>query len=345
MVQNKSVNFVEVPTGYPVKDKTMKLVTGEIDLEQKLEDGAVIVKVLYVSIDPYQRGRMRDASIKSYAPAFKLNAPIDNGGVARVVKTANSSYKEGDVVYGYFQWSEYQVISPQEAKALRVVENKEGLPLSHYVGALGMPGMTSWYGLTLGKQEKGKTAFISAASGAVGQIVGQLCKRRGMYVVGSAGEDAKVDFLLNECQFDAAFNYKKEGPRDALKKYCPNGIDLYWENVGGETLDAVFEAANDFSTIIACGMISQYNTTEPYGVKNIMNIVAKRIKMQGFIVLDEFDGQWVQDFFAAVPGWIKNGEMKVKEDIAEGLENAQDAFIGMLQGKNFGKAMIKVAQE
>jgi len=275
-----------------------------------------------------------------------LGKPISNGGVGKIIKSANPSLKEGEIIYGLLRWEEYTVFDADTAKSFRVIENKEKLPLSNYVGVLGMPGMTAYLSFFhIAKHKKGEVIFISAASGAVGQIVGQIAKREGLYVVGSAGEDAKVEYLLKELGFDAAFNYKKETPKEALKKYCPKGIDIYFENVGGETLEAVLDAANVYCRIIACGMISQYNTTSPYGVKNLSQIVGKRILIQGFMVYDLVATIGLDAFFKDVPAWLVKGELKYKEDIVQGLENAQDAFIGMLQGKNFGKALIQMASE
>jgi len=346
-MRNQAVIFNDIPTDYPVKDRDLKLVTNTIDRDKtKLGNGQVLVQTLYVSIDPYLRGRMRPAEVKSYVPAFTLKKPFYNGGVGKVIKSANPSLKEGEIIYGMLNWEEYTVFDADAAKSFRVIENKEKLPLSYYVGVLGMPGMTAYLSFYhIAKPRKGEVIFISAASGAVGQIVGQLAKREGLYVVGSAGEDAKVNYLLKELGFDAAFNYKKEPPKEALKKYCPKGIDIYFENVGGETLEAAIDAANQNARIVVCGMISQYNTTSPYGVKNLFQIVGKRLTIQGFIVFDLIESYGLDAFFKEMPTWLAKGELKYKQDIAQGLENAQDAFIGLLHGKNFGKALIKVAAE
>lgn len=206
-----------------------------------------------------------------------------------------------------------------------------------------MTAYSSFY--EIGKPKKGETIFISAASGAVGHIVGQLAKREGLRVVGSAGTDDKVKHLT-ELGFDAAFNYKTEKPADALAKYCPDGIDIYFENVGGETLEAVLMAANNFGRVIACGMISQYNTTDYYGVKSLMMVVAKRLTIRGFIVGDpDFWPKYQKEFYTNMPKWLANGEVKYREDIADGLANGPEKFVGMLKGENFGKTMIKIRDE
>lgn len=209
-----------------------------------------------------------------------------------------------------------------------------------------MPGLTAYSSYyEIGNPKKGETIFISAASGAVGQLVGQLAKKDGLYVVGSAGTDAKVKYL-KEIGFDAAFNYKTEDPFKALPKYCPKGIDIYYENVGGVTLEAVLGNANDFGRIIACGMISQYNTKDYYGVKGLMLVVAKRLLIRGFIVGDkDFGPKYQAEFAENMPKWLASGEIKYQEDIADGLEAAPAKFIGMLKGENFGKTMVRIGKE
>lgn len=209
-----------------------------------------------------------------------------------------------------------------------------------------MPGLTAYSSYyEIGQPKKGETIFISAASGAVGQLVGQLAKKDGLYVVGSAGTDAKVKFL-KELGFDDAFNYKTEDPFQALPKYCPKGIDIYFENVGGTTLEAAMLTANNFARIIACGMISQYNTKDYYGVKGLMQCVSKRLTIRGFIVGDpDFGPKYGKEFMTNMPKWLSSGEVKYQEDIADGLESAPDKFIGMLKGENFGKTMVRIGKE
>ena len=206
-----------------------------------------------------------------------------------------------------------------------------------------LQGLTAYSSLKIiGQPKAGETIFISAASGAVGQLVGQIAKRLGLRVVGSAGSDSKVEYLLKELKFDAAFNYKTGNILENLKAAAPEGVDIYYENVGGETLEAALEVMNTHGRIVACGMISQYNTQSPYGVRNLTNIVGKRLTMRGFIVSD-FAAECGADFAKDVGSWLVNGEIIYKEDIAVGLDNAPDAFVGMLQGKNFGKQVVKIA--
>ncbi|KAF8938366.1 hypothetical protein EDD21DRAFT_439991 [Dissophora ornata] len=340
MVQNKSVIFLKYPTGFPVAGEHFEVQTHE--LKADLKDKDVLVRNLFISLDPYMRGRMRDTD-KSYVAGFQIGQPLNASGVSEVIESKNDAFPVGSVVTGFVGWEQYSVVPA--AQGLRVIPGarESKIPLSAHVGVLGMPGMTAYSSLKIiGQPKAGETIFISAASGAVGQLVGQIAKKLGLRVVGSAGSDDKVDFLLKDLKFDAAFNYKKGKIVDSLRAAAPEGIDIYYENVGGETLDAALEVMNTHGRIIACGMISQYNTANPYGVKNLMYIVSKRITMRGFIVSD-FAAECGADFVKDVGSWLSNGEIIYKEDIADGIESAPDAFVGMLQGKNFGKQVVKIA--
>ncbi|KAF9581174.1 hypothetical protein BGW38_001904 [Lunasporangiospora selenospora] len=339
MVQNKSVIFLNHPTGFPVVGQDFAVQSRE--LEVNLQPNDVLVKNLYISLDPYMRGRM--SSHKSYVAGFEIGKPMLASGVSEVIESKNASFPVGTIVTGFVGWEEYSVISgAQDLRPLPDARNSK-IPLSSYVGVLGMPGLTAYSSLkVIGQPKAGETIFISAASGAVGQLVGQIAKRQGLRVVGSAGSDDKVEYLLKELKFDAAFNYKTGSILESLKKHIPEGIDIYYENVGGETLEAVLEVMNTNGRIIACGMISQYNATSPYGVKNLMQFVSKRLMMRGFIVFD-FAEECSADFAKDVGTWLVKGEIIYKEDVAEGIDSAPDAFIGMLKGKNFGKQVVKIA--
>jgi NADPH-dependent curcumin reductase CurA len=218
-----------------------------------------------------------------------------------------------------------------------------------FIGALGMPGRTAYSSFyDIGKPVKGETIFISAASGAVGQLVGQLAKHEGLKVIGSVGSDDKLDFILKELDFDAGFNYKKESPAVALKRLAPNGIDIYYENVGGEQLQAAVDAMNNFGRVIACGMISQSSLPddEKFGLTNVQLFVAKRLTMRGFIVSDPNMGPvYDKDHLANVSKWLHDGTFKAKMSVTEGIDNAPEGLVGMLQGKNFGKAVLRIADE
>jgi NADPH-dependent curcumin reductase CurA len=347
MVQNKAVIFKSVPNGQPIAGKDLVVETREFDLEQSLPEGGVITKNLYASFDPYQRGRMRAPEKKSYTPPYTIGEPLTNAVVAKIVKSSNPKFKAGDIVTGGLSFEEYSLVPKQVADTLRKIENPYNLDLKVFLGALGMPGLTAYASYyEIGQPKKGETIFISAASGAVGAIVGQLAKHDGLKVIGSVGSDEKLDYILKDLGFDGGFNYKKEKPIDALKRLAPNGIDIYYENVGGEQLEASLDCLNDFGRIIACGMVSEYSTpeTERHGIKNLMNVIAKRLTIRGFIVGDADMGPkyWTQRN-ENISKWLHEGSFKAKMSVTEGIDNAPEGFVGMLQGKNFGKAVLKIA--
>jgi NADPH-dependent curcumin reductase CurA len=347
MVQNKAVIFKQVPTGLPVPGKDLTVESRQFDIDQAPPSGGITTKNLYASFDPYQRGRMRDPSLKSYSAPFELGKPITNSVIAKVLKSDNAKFKAGDVLVGFLPIEEYSAVPKEAADAFNKIHNPYELDLTYFLGPLGMPGLTAFSSFyEIGIPKKGETIFISAASGAVGQLVGQLAKHEGLKVIGSVGSDDKVDFITKELSFDGAFNYKKENPADALKRLAPNGIDIYYENVGGVQLEAALDAMNDFGRIIACGMVSEYNKTESerYGIKNLMLVVAKRITIRGFIVGDQDMGpKYVKDRNEKVAQWLHDGSFKATISITDGIDNAPEGFVGMLQGKNFGKAVLKIA--
>lgn len=348
-IRNSAVIFAEIPTGYPEAGKHLKYVTDRtIDLDSVDLQGGIVTKNLVISIDPYMRGRMRSAEKKSYSAPFELNQPLTNFFVGKVVKSDNAKFKVGQYVYGFGVYEEYTVHPAASASLLRVISDTElelNLPLTTWVGAAGMPGQTAYYGLYyIGEPKKGETIFITGASGAVGQIVGQLAKREGLKVIGSAGSDDKVKWLQDELQFDHAFNYKTSDTKTELAKFDP--LNIYFDNVGGNQLEAALDAAADYARFVECGMISQYNEPDAHGIRNLILIVAKRLKLQGFIVSDKFkEAGFLQDFYSKVPKWIANGELKIKEDVTKGLEQAPEAIVGIFQGKNFGKAVIQIADD
>ena len=347
MVQSKAVIFKQVPTGLPVAGQDLTVEACEFDIEQAPPGGGVTTKNIYASFDPYQRGRMREPTENSYSPPFDLGKPITNAIVAKVLKSNNEKFKAGDIVIGFLPIEEYSVVTKQAADALKNIGNPYNLDLMMFLGPLGMPGLTAYSSFyDIGQPKKGETIFISAASGAVGQLVGQLAKREGLKVVGSVGSDDKLEFILKELDFDGGFNYKKEKPADALKRLAPDGIDIYYENVGGEQLEAALDAMNNFGRIIACGMISEYSKadSERYGIRNLMSVVSKRITMRGFIVGDENMGpRYVKDCNEKVAKWLHDGSLKARISVTDGIDNAPRGFVDMLQGKNFGKAVLKIA--
>ena len=251
MVQNKGLIFKSVPRDWPVEGKDLTIEDREFDLDAEPPKDGITTQNYYVSFDPYQRGRMRAPEISSYSPPFDLGKPITNSAVSKVLKSSNSKFKEGDIVTGTLPTEEYSSIPGEIAnKVVRKLENRYDLDYKLFVGALGMPGLTAYSSFyEIGEPKKGETIFISAASGAVGQIVGQLAKHEGLKVIGSVGSDEKLDFIRNQLNFDEGFNYKKEKPSNALKRLAPMGIDIYFENVGGEQLDAAIAAMNNYGRI------------------------------------------------------------------------------------------------
>lgn len=348
-IRNAAVVFAEIPNGYPEPGKHLKYVTDRtIDLDTVQHEGGIITKNLVISIDPYMRGRMRAADEKSYSPPFELNQPLTNFFVGKVIKSDNNRFTIGKYVYGFGAYEEYTIHSQQQTQALHILTDdqlKLGLPLTTWVGAAGMPGQTAFYGLYhIGQPKKDETIFITGASGAVGQIVGQLAKREGLKVIGSAGSDDKVEWLKKELGFDHAFNYKTADAKEELSKFDP--LNIYFDNVGGDQLEAALDAAANYARFIECGMISQYNERDAHGIRNLTSIVGKRLKMEGFIILDKAtDKEFMNEFYSQVPVWIAKGELKIKEDVTNGLENAPEAIVGIFKGKNFGKAVIQIATD
>lgn len=319
------------------------LSTGNFDIVEEpvpeLSDGEVLTRVIHASLDPYMRGRMNDA--KSYVPPFKLGEVLTTRAVGEVVASGNEKYSKGDIIVGMLGLEDYSI-----SRGGDFVKLMPGLaPWPSYLGVLGMPGMTAYVGLLrIGQPKDGETVFVSAASGAVGAVVGQIAKIKGCRVVGSAGSDAKVDYVTGELGFDAAFNYKTESPAQALPRLCPDGIDINFENVGGAMLEAAVDCMKPFGRIVFCGAISQYNETEPPpGPRNLMSIIGKRLRVEGFIVTDHSD--LLPDFLKDVGGWLAGGRIKSRETVVKGLERAPEAFVGLFKGENFGKLVIQISEE
>jgi NADPH-dependent curcumin reductase CurA len=288
-----------------------------------------------MSVDPYMRGRMNDG--KSYVPPFELGKPLDGGAVGEVIESRAKEFKPGDAVTSNFGWREYFIASPKELHPV----SREVQPLSVYLGALGMTGLTAWVGLNLVEVKAGDVIFISGAAGAVGSVAGQLAKLRGCRVIGSVGSIEKVYFLREECGFDVAFDYKTGPVVEQLKVEAPDGIDVYFDNVGGETLEAALSALRVHGRIIACGGISGYNAEQPRpGPANLFNITTKRLTMKGFIVRDWLDRQG--EFETEVGGYFKAGKLKHRETVVNGIDQAVDAFISLFEGKNVGKMVVKL---
>jgi len=330
---NTSILLRSRPEGTPTLDN---FEFSEIDTPE-ISSGEVLLKSKYVSVDPYLRGRMRDE--KSYIEPFQLNKPMQSGIIAEVVASQNANFKKGDYVNGMLAWKQFQTHS---GKGLQKVDENKA-PLSAYLGILGLTGITAYIGLLkIGEPKEGETVLVSGASGAVGSIVGQIAKIKGCKVVGIAGSDEKIELLKNTFGFDTGINYKKtEDMRKAIKEACPNGVDVYFDNVGGEILDATMANMNRFGRVVNCGAISLYNETEqPTGPRLETSLVKKSLKMQGFIARD-----FQEDFGEIVPQlakWLNEDKLTYEETIVEGFENIPQAFIDLFDGKNKGKMVVKV---
>jgi NADPH-dependent curcumin reductase CurA len=329
---SREIRLISRPKGIPTAaDFTL----ARIELAPP-QAGQVLVRNLYMSVDPYMRGRMNSG--KSYVPPFEIGKPLEGGAVGEVIESRAEGFKPGDAVTSSFGWREYFIASPKE---LHLV-SQEIQPLSVYLGALGMTGMTAWAGLHLVEIRAGETIFISGAAGAVGSVAGQLAKLRGCRVIGSAGSMDKVMFLREECGFDVAFDYKVGPVLEQLNVEAPDGIDLYFDNVGGETLEAALSALRVHGRIIACGGISGYNDEKPRpGPSNLFNITTKRLTMKGLMVFDWLDRQ--AEFEKEVGGYFKAGKVKHKETVVKGIDQAVGAFLGLFQGRNVGKMVVELA--
>lgn len=329
---NKVIYLRNRPAGMPtLSDFEIK----EED-KPKAEDGEILIKTEYLSVDPYLRGRMRN--VESYVEPFKVNEPLESGIIGKVVSSKNSNFKEGDHVTGLLQWKEYQVSS---GAGLNKVDDSIA-PLSTYLGVLGLTGITAYLGLDkIGKLKEGETLLVSGAAGAVGSIVGQIGKIKGCRVVGIAGSDEKINKLTSDFNFDAAINYKTSSDiEEDIKRACPNGVDVYFDNVGGEILDAALANINKFGRVINCGAIALYNATDiPTGPRPEGILIKKSALMQGFIVRD-----FVKDFGPAMKQlgtWLQEGKLKYTETIVEGFDKTPQAFIDLFRGKNKGKMIVK----
>ena len=337
MPLNKQILLDNRPQG-EASASNFKLVTGETP---PLQEGQVLVRHHFLSLDPYMRGRMNDA--KSYAAPQALGQVMQGGTVGEVVESRSPRFKPGDKVVGMGGWQEYSVVSGAEAGGLRKVDTAR-VPLSHYLGAVGMPGVTAWYGLVkIIEPKAGQTMVVSAAAGAVGSAFGALAKARGCRVVGVAGGKDKCDYVVKELGFDACVDYKQHSDASSLSKAlrdaCPNGIDGYFENVGGMVMDAVMLRMNAFGRIALCGMIAGYDG-KPVPMSYPQLILTNRMRVQGFIVSEQME-VWPQAL-EELGNLVGSGKLRPRESVAQGLESAPEAFLGLLKGRNFGKQLVKL---
>lgn len=330
----REVRLVARPHGFP-EESSFEVAETPIP---EPEDGQLLVRNAYFSVDPYMRPRMND--VASYMPPFELGKAMTGGAVGRVAVSRDPRYDEGDWVLHGLGWREWAVAAGSSTRRL----DPEAAPVSTALGVLGMPGFTAWYGLfVVGEPAESETVFVSGAAGAVGSAAGQMARIAGCRVLGSAGSQEKLAWL-RELEFDGVFDYRDERPRQALAELAPDGIDLYFDNVGGDHLEAAIGALRTRGRVVACGSISRYNDTEASpGPRNMFLVVTKRLRLQGFIISDHDDrfGEFVREAAA----WVGDGRLRHRETVVEGIENAPKAFLGLLRGENIGKMLVKVGPE
>ena len=334
--KSREIRLKSRPVGMP-NEKNFELVETRIP---EPRDGEVLVRNLYMSVDPYMRGRMNER--KSYVPPFSLGKPLEGSCVGRIIASHSDQFKPGDFVQSMFGWREYYL---SDGTGLTKIA-PGAVPVQAYLGVLGMTGFTAYVGLLdIGQPREGENVFVSAASGAVGSIVCQIGKIKGCRVAGSAGSARKIDWLRQEAGIDAALNYKDTDDLGAaVGRLCPDGIDIYYENVGGSHLTAALGHMNNNGRMVLCGMISQYNAKKPVpGPENLFLAITKRLRIQGFIISDHADRH--NQFITDMKKWISDGKIRWKETVVDGIENAPKAFVGLFKGENFGKMLVRVGEE
>jgi NADPH-dependent curcumin reductase len=333
-VTSRRVLLRRRPVGRPVTED-FEIVVSPIP---QVRDGDVLRRTIYLSLDPYMRGRMSDGP--SYATPVALGEVMGGQTVGEVVESRNPAFRPGDIVTSYDGWQEYACSSGKDLRRLDPV----AAPISSALGVLGMPGLTAYVGLLdIGQPKPGETVVVSAASGAVGSVVGQIARIKGCRAVGVAGSKPKCDYVVGELGFDACVDHRRDDFADALHDSCPNGIDVYFDNVAGPVLAAVLRLINQNARIPLCGMISEYNATEPPPGPNLRPLLAKRAMLKGFIVSDH--GDRLPVFLKDCAGWLKEGKLKYREDIVEGLDQAPTALLRLFDGRNFGKLIVRVSPD
>ena len=335
MTASREVHLAARPVGEP-KRSDFDLVEVEV---RDPGPGELLVRNQWMSVDPYMRGRMND--VKSYVPPFQVGAPLDGGAVGEVVSSIDDRFQVGQKVMHMLGWREYALVPAEQARPI----DTGVAPSPAYLGVLGVTGFTAYVGLfEIAGLREGDVVFVSAAAGAVGSVAGQLAKIKGCRVIGSAGSAEKVTYLKDVLGFDAAFNYRDGPVRDLLRAAAPDGIDVYFDNVGGEHLEAALESLRDFGRAAMCGAISLYNATElPPGPRSIPQVVRKRLTLRGFIISDHM--QQMGDFVRDVGGWLREGKIDYRETVVEGIERAPEAFIGLLRGENLGKMLVHIGDD
>jgi NADPH-dependent curcumin reductase CurA len=338
-VTSTQIELAARPVGDP-KPSDFKIVN--VDLPE-IKEGEMLCRIIYQSLDPYMRGRMDDA--KSYAVPVAIGSVMEAGCVAEVMESKNARFQSGDIVNGRFGWRTH-IIS--DGAGVRKV-NKDIAPISTSIGILGMPGMTAYVGLLdIGEPKEGETVVVSAASGAVGAVVGQIAKIKGCRVIGVAGSKEKCEYVRDELGFDECISHYNEDLSMLLSDVCPNGIDVYFENVGGKVFEAVLPLLNAFARIPLCGLISRYSHVGEFPGPNLLptltrSILTNRLKIQGYIITERWNR--FPEFEKDVSAWIDGGQLKYKEDFVDGIEQAPEAFMGLLKGKNFGKLIVRTSED
>ena len=330
---NKQITLAARPKGFP-KESDFKL---EVSPVPDPEPGQLLVRMQYISVDPYMRGRMND--VKSYAPPAQIGEVMGAGAVGEVAASKNPRFQAGDVVEGFFGWQQYAISDGQGVRKI----DPSLAPVSTALGVLGMPGLTAYFGfLDIGKPRSGETVVVSGAAGAVGSLVGQIARISGCRAIGIAGSDQKVEWITRELGFDAAFNYKSTPDYGAkLDELCPEGVDIYFDNVGGPITDAVFPRLNTGARVVVCGQIAQYNAEKPeIGPRLLWHLIVKQARAEGFLVF-HFAHRYAEGL-RQLAMWLNAGKLKYREQFIDGIENTPRAFIGMLRGENTGKQLVRV---
>jgi NADPH-dependent curcumin reductase CurA len=328
---SREIRLVARPAGFPGEDL---FEVAETPIPDPGE-GQLLVRNAYFSVDPYMRPRMND--VRSYVAPFTLGEAMTGGAVGRVAVSRNPSFLEGDWVLHSLGWREWALSDGSSVRAI----DAAAAPVSTALGVLGMPGFTAYYGLfELGRPLEGETVFVSGAAGAVGSAAGQMAKIAGCRVIGCAGSEEKLAWL-RELGFDAVFNYRERPAREALSEVAPEGIDIYFDNVGGDNLEAAIGALRLYGRVVACGSISRYNEVEPIaGPRNMFMVVTKRLRLQGYIISDHYER--FGEFYARAREWVRDGRLRYRETVVDGIENAPGAFVGLMRGENIGKMLVKV---
>jgi len=327
----REIRLVARPRGFP-DEELFEIAESPIP---EPSDGQVLIRNAYFSVDPYMRPRMND--VRSYVAPFTLGEAMTGGAVGRIAVSRSPRHAEGDWVVHQLGWREWAL---SDGSGLRPID-PAAAPVSTSLGVLGMPGFTAWFGLfEIGRPKEGETIFVSGAAGAVGSAVGQMARVAGCRVIGSAGSAEKVAWI-RELGCDAAFDYRERSPREALADLAPDGIDIYFDNVGGDHLEAAIGALRTYGRVVACGSISRYNDAEPTpGPRNMFMVVTKRLRLQGYIITDH--GDRFGEFARQATEWVRDGRLQYRETIVEGIENAPSAFLGLLLGQNIGKMLVAV---